>query len=191
MSPRIVGSRPTSRALSPALEALGLLLVATDIAGDPWPGTERARALGAPVGWDFLVVRTHTGDDPVRRPTLLRPIDDCGEHVEIVGRRPHRAMVHAWHGKETREIAGVAAAVRVELLDPVRARVEGEHAVALPVIEDDLVARRLELFEFGVVRVRRRHEVPGRLLKVDRLAVDRKRSFGVDFRRVAVEIEMG
>src|ERR1019366_4638473 len=70
-----------------ALEVAGVLVVTVSVVLRVlWIGAERAAA-----AWECLT----GGGNGIRGRSLLDPVDDCGEHVEVIESRPTAAMGHA------------------------------------------------------------------------------------------------
>src|SRR5438046_5078716 len=63
------------------------------------------------------------GDDPLGGDSLLDPVDERPERIELISGGTARAMVHPWDGKQPDEICGPAAFTVVHL-GPPRDRVE-------------------------------------------------------------------
>src|SRR5476651_1818033 len=99
----------------PALKGLNAFDVPAHISGDLRPGTERPRARRTPVRRDLLVGGIYRRHDPLGRDTLLDPVGQCRQRVELL--EPHAAAAVRDAGKreEAGEALGLAARVGVEL----------------------------------------------------------------------------
>src|ERR1700722_13514526 len=94
-----------------------------------WSGAAGPRRQGTGIGRDTL------GCDPP-----LDPIDDCGQRVELIGRRPAGAMVHARDRIDPDETVGVAVIRGLEPVPPVEGIVDRKDGVRAAVRHDELAA---------------------------------------------------